>query len=79
MLALPGYGRAGNLLDIKAGCYRQRYDLAGAPLDREKTYPLDESFTSSAWLPAEEDGLLVFETDAKVPVASTLLFGIRLL
>lgn len=79
ILALPGYGREGNLLDIKAGCYRQRYTLAGVPLDKERTYPLDESFTSSAWLPVEEDGLLVFETDAGAPVASTLLFGIRLL
>ena len=76
--ALPGYGRVGNLLDLEAGCYRQRYDALGQPLDGERIYPLDESFTASAWLPAEEDGLIVFENDTRGAVASTLLFGVRL-
>ena len=76
---LPGYGRHGNLLDLEAGCYRQRFTVTGTPLGEEKTYPLDESFIASAWLPVEEDGLIVLENDTKSAVDSTLLFGIRLL
>lgn len=79
VLALPAYGRYGNVLDFENKCYRQHYDLLGDPLPEEVCYPLDEELCASAWLPAEKDGVIVFENDAAAAVASTLLYGIRLL
>lgn len=75
--ALPGYGRGGNLLDIEEGCYRRCYDSLGGPIPEER-YPLPEDFLETAFIPAREDGEIVFENDRKVAVASSLAFGIRL-
>ena len=75
--ALPGYGRGGNLLDIEEGCYRRCYDDLGRPIPEER-YPLSEEFLASAWVPAQEDGEIVFENDRNAAVSSTLAFGIRL-
>lgn len=75
--ALPGYGRGGNILDLEEGCYRRCYDTLGHPIPEER-YPLSEEFLSSAFIPAQEDGEIVFENERGVAVASTLAFGIRL-
>lgn len=75
--SLPDYGRGGNFLDIEEGCYRRCYDVLGNPIPEER-YPLSEEFIASAWIPAQEDGEIVFENYRNAAVSSTLAFGIRL-
>lgn len=77
--SLPAYGRWGNYLDFENGYYYQAVDITGTPLPVPQKTKLDDRLVASAWIPAEEDGVIVPKNDKSTAVDTALLFGVRLL
>ncbi len=74
VLALPGYGVTGNVLDLSEGVYRQTVDSDGNLLSGEVVTPLPEDFVAGCLLPVEEGGCITLENADCEGVDSTLIF-----
>ncbi len=75
--ALPGYGIAGNRLDLAEGVYRQTVNDAGETLPDEAIFPLPGDFVNGCILPVDEGGYITLENAEREGVDSTIIYEIK--